>query len=393
MLKKNKLEEKLERRKLLKAAAAGACGLSLAAILESRQLLKASGLNSSPGAKKGFLRPVRSRWFEQLKDNQVKCRLCPKKCKLAEGQRAPCRVRENRHGYGYTLTYGNPALVQEDPIERKPFFHVLPGTRALSVSTAGCNLECKFCEVWDMALANPEEVFNYDLAPKKVVEHALVSKVASLSYAFGEPVVFYEYMEKIAGCAKKEGLLNLMHSAGFISPEPLKELSKRIDAANIDLKSFDPAFYRDVVGGRLEPVLETLKLLRGRGVHIEITNILIPTLNDDLKIIENMCKWIIKELGPDTPLHFARFYPLYKLSSLPRTPVSTLDRARQTAMDLGLKYVYVARVTGHQGENTFCPGCGKKIIDRIGFMIDRIEVKKGKCNFCGTSISGIWKKS
>lgn len=386
MLDKNKVK----RREFIKTALARACGVGFAAFFACKQVVKVAGASLSFGAQKGLLRPAPSPWFKKLDSGNIKCVLCPKECELSSGQRSPCRVRKNDNGKGYTLVYGNPALIQQDPIERKPFFHVLPGSRALSVSTAGCNLECKFCEVWDMALAYPEEIYAYDLPADKVIQHALDSGVASISYAFGEPVVFYEYMDKIASLAKEKGLLNLMHTAGFISSEPLRKLSKKIDAVNLDLKSFDPKFYRDVVGGQLEPVLEALRILKSEGVHIEITNIVIPTLNDNLKIIENMCRWIIKELGPDIPLHFARFYPLYKLSSLPRTPVATLDKARDIAFELGLKYVYLSRVTGHPGENTFCPECKEKIISRIGFVLDKIKLKEGKCSFCGASIAGLW---
>jgi len=299
-------------------------------------------------------------------------------------------VRENRDGEGYTLAYGNPALIQEDPVEREPFFHVMPGTRALSIATAGCNLACRFCEVWDMTQVAPEEVHAYDMPPEAVVAHARVANVPSISYAFGEPVVFYEYMAAVAALAREAGLLNLIHTAGYIQPEPLIELSGLLDAANVDLKSFDPAFYREVVDGELEPVLGTLRLLRDAGVHIEVTNIVIPTLNDDMNKIGEMCEWIRDELGAGVPVHFARFYPLYKLSDLPRTPVSTLDEARNTALEAGLEFVYVARVTGHEGENTFCPGCGKTLIRRVGFVVDEMHLEDGRCKYCGRDIPGRW---
>ncbi len=340
--------------------------------------------------KKGFVHPVASPWFSDVGQGNIRCTLCPRQCTLADGERSFCRVRENRGGTGYTLAHGNPALLQEDPIERKPFFHVLPGSRALSISTAGCNLECKFCEVWDMALEHPENVYAHDVPPERAIELAEQSGVDSVSYAFGEPVVFYEYMAEVASLARKATLLNLVHTAGYIRPEPLKALLGIIDAANVDLKGFDEAFYRDVTGGELGPVLDALVLLKDAGVHIEITNLLIPTLNDDMEQIQRMCEWIEAELGPGVPLHFARFYPLYKLSELPRTPVSTLERARDIAREAGLHFVYIARVTGHEGENTFCPGCGEKIIDRMGFVIAEVHMEKGRCAHCGTGIPGRW---
>lgn len=380
----------MNRRKFLKIGVSGACALCASRVIGNAVPRGAGGGAASETAQKGFTRPVRAQWFSAVGKGRIRCELCPRLCELADGERAMCRVRENRGGEGYTLAHGNPVLVQDDPIERKPFFHVLPGSRALSVSTAGCNLECKFCEVWDMALAAPEEVHAYDMPPETLAKHAESARVSSVSYAFGEPVVFYEYMSAIASLVKEAGLLNLVHTAGYIRPDPLRRLSGFIDAANVDLKSFDPAFYRDVVGGELEPVLKTLKQLEEAGVHIEITNIVIPTLNDDMKTISEMCKWIAGELGAGVPVHFARFYPLYKLSALPRTPVSTLERARETASEAGLEFVYLARVSGHEAENTFCPDCGKIVVGRVGFVVTETHLEDGKCGYCGRKIPGRW---
>lgn len=390
MPEKSKPGSGLNRREFLKAGFGGVCALCLASVFGCIRKQDVPKTPLSQTAKKGFIRPVPSPWFSELDSARIRCELCPKQCELAEGERASCRVRVNWGGVGYTLAHGNPALVQEDPVERKPFFHVMPGSRTLSIATAGCNLACKFCETWDIALVAPEELHAYDMPPETVVAHAQTTNVRSISYTFSEPVVFYEYMTAVATLAKEVGLANLIHTAGYIQPEPLKELRGKLDAAIIDLKSFDHEFYRDVVGGELDPVLRTLKLLSDAGIHIEITNLVIPTLNDDMGKISEMCKWIKNELGTGVPVHFARFYPLYKLSNLPQTPVSTLDKARDTALDAGLKFVYIARVTGHEGENTFCPGCGKTIIKRIGFVIDEMHMENGKCTYCGTDIPGRW---
>ena len=393
----NNFNSKLNRRKFLQGSGAGICLFYVSSLLgcapgeegeEKPELEKTE--ETVMEQKKGFVNPVRSPWFDELEQGKIRCQLCPRKCELSEGERAYCRVRENREGEGYTLAYGNPALLQEDPIERKPFFHVLPGSRALSISTAGCNLECKFCEVWDMALEYPEKVYAHDVSPERVIEFAQESKLQSVSYAFGEPAIFYEYMEEVAELAKEAGLFNLLHTAGYINPEPLKKLLEKIDAVNLDLKGFDEEFYREVVGGELKPVLDTLKMIKEAGAHMEITNILIPTLNDDMEKIKEMCNWIVEELGTGVPLHFARFYPLYKLSELPRTPVSTLEEARDTALKAGLDFVYIARVTDHEGENTFCPGCGEKIISRVGFVIEETHLEEGRCRHCGLEIPGRW---
>lgn len=387
---------RLSRRQFLKGGGAGVCLFLLSSILgcaRGDEAVEPPGDEAGPtliGQRKGFMNPVRSPWFTELEGDRLRCELCPRKCELAEGERAPCRVRENREGKGYTLAYGNPALLQEDPIERKPFFHVLPGTRALSISTVGCNLECKFCEVWDMALEHPENVYAHDVPPERVIEFARDSNLRSVSYAFGEPVIFYEYMAEVAALAREAGMLNLMHTAAYIQPEPLEEILEMMDAVNVDLKGFDEEFYRQVAGGELTPVLDALKMMRDSGVHIEITNLLIPTLNDDIRKVEQMCEWIADELGTGIPLHFARFYPLYRLSELPRTPVSTLEKARETALRVGFEYVYLAKVVDHEGENTYCPGCGEMIIDRLGFVINDIYMEEGRCSYCGLEIPGRW---
>jgi pyruvate formate lyase activating enzyme len=390
MPEKIPMSTQLSRREFLKVGLVGICSLCLACNGGGALQRIPEKDPAQPFTQRGFVNPRSANWFSPLEQGRLRCELCPHLCELAEGARSLCKVRENRQGVGYTLAYGNPALVQEDPVERNPFFHVMPGSRALSVSTAGCNLSCDFCEVWDMALVNPEEVYAYDMSPDKIVEHALASGVRAISYAFGEPVVFYEYMLDIAKQAQEAGLMNLIQTAGYIQPEPLKELCKTLDAANVDLKSFDPAFYRDIVGGELHPVLTTLKFLREAGVHLEITNIIIPTLNDDVNLIKEMCTWIVQELGANIPLHFSRFYPLYRLSALPRTPVSTLDRARIVALEAGLEYVYIAKVTGHEGENTLCSACGRIIIKRVGFVIDEYHLENGHCEYCGNEIPGRW---
>lgn len=403
--------KKLSRRKLLQGAGTGLCVLGLTSLnacapeeeKEGEQKKEKTFDKKTPEKSKekngqfiaaehkmGLMNPQPSPWFTELENNKVQCTLCPKACELDQGERAQCLVRENRGGEGYTLAYGNPALLQEDPIERKPFFHVLPGSRALSISTAGCNLSCKFCEVWDMALEKPEEVFAYDVPPENVIELAQKANLSSLSYAFGEPVIFYEYMEETASLAKDAGFLNLVHTAGYIQQKPLERLLDKIDAVNVDLKGFDREFYREVVGGELDHVLDSLKTMNAAGIHIEITNIIIPTLNDDMNYIEEMCKWIVEELGKNVPVHFARFYPLFKLSDLPRTPVSTLEEARNTAINAGLNFVYIARVSEHEGENTFCPNCGNIVINRLGFVIEAIHMEEGKCTHCGEKIPGKW---
>ncbi len=320
---------------------------------------------------------------------RVQCELCPNGCVLELGQHSKCRARMNKDGTLYSLVYGKPCAVHVDPIEKKPFFHFLPGTTAFSIATAGCVLSCKFCQNWQISQAKPEDTDTYDLPPEKVVSNAVAYKCRSITYTYTEPTVFYEYMYDTAVIAKKQGIKNTMHSCGYINEKPLRTLSKYMDAADIDLKGFTEDFYSRICSGSLRPVLNSLVILKEEGVWLEITNLVIPTLNDDLKIIREMSRWIVKNLGADVPIHFSRFFPHYKLTNLPPTPIETLEGARKTAMDAGLKFVYIGNIL-HEGENTFCPKCKKVLIERMGYFVKQNHVSNGKCKFCNTSIAGVW---
>ncbi len=374
----------LSRREFLRLCGASFCILSSAYLIGFPEALRAQA------AQKGLIKTKLSPYFTSLEGGEIQCELCPHRCRVAKGKRGICRVRENRDGKYYSLVYGNPCAVHLDPIEKKPFFHVLPGTASFSLATAGCNFQCKFCQNWEISQVFPEDVYSYDVAPELIVKRAKEIGARSIAYTYVEPTIFYEYMFDIGELTKKEGLLNVTHSNGFMNPEPLKNLCKVLDAANIDLKGFKESFYRELCAGEINPVLETLKTLKKEKVHLEITNLIIPTKNDDLSVLKEMCLWIRKELGADTPIHFSRFYPLYKLKSLPPTPVSTLEKAREAASSAGLEYVYVGNIPGHAGENTYCPKCKKRIIQRTGYMVGEVNLKNGKCKYCGKPIPGIW---
>jgi pyruvate formate lyase activating enzyme len=369
------------RRDFLKATA---CGVFFGSIL---------GIPSSALAqrdKKGLIGTQLSPYFITLNNQRIQCQLCPRNCIVANGQRGFCRVRENRQGKYYSLVYGNPCAVHVDPIEKKPFFHLLPGSTSFSIATAGCNLRCKFCQNWEISQTTPDETYNLELPPEKVVALARKAGCRSIAYTYAEPTIFFEYMVETAKVAKKKGILNVYHSNGFVNPGPLKDLCRVLDAANIDLKGFTEEYYGSMAQGRLAPVLQTLKTLKHEGVHLEVTNLVIPTKNDDLDTVGKMCAWIKSELSVDTPVHFSRFYPLYKLRNLPPTPVSTLEKCRKIAMDVGLEYVYIGNVPGHEGEQTYCPRCKKVLIVRQGYYVVEINLDKGKCKYCGKPISGIW---
>jgi len=375
---------RLTKREFLRFCATGLC------IYSATDLLGLPNPFAAPLPKNGLIETKLAAYFTPLDGRKIQCDLCPHRCLVAQGKRGVCRVRENREGKYYSLVYGNPCSVHLDPVEKKPFFHVLPGTASYSLATAGCNFQCKFCQNWEISQAFPEDVSSKEFSPARVVREAKETGARSVAYTYVEPTIFYEYMIDIATLARKSGLLNVYHSNGFINPGPLQHLCKVLDAANIDLKGFTDDFYHNLCGGELAPVLETLKTLKKEKVHLEITNLIIPTKNDDPSVLKDMCRWIRNELGPDTPVHFSRFYPLYRLKTLPPTPVSTLEKAREIGLSAGLDYVYIGNIPGHAGENTFCPKCGKMIIQRKAYMVGEVHLKDGKCKSCGKPIAGIW---
>jgi len=331
-------------------------------------------------------------FYQKLENKAVQCHLCPRNCFIPKGGRGFCGIRENRDGTLYTLSYAKVVSFNDiDPIEKKPLFHFFPGTRTFSIATAGCNLKCKFCQNWEISQKRTEEVDYIYLEPAELVKRVRESARPTIAYTYTEPTIFYEYMLETAKLARQQGLKNIMHSNGYINEAPLRQLAKYLDAANIDLKGFTDEYYAKLTEGTLEPVLESLKILKEEGVHLEITNLVLPGYNDDPETIRKMCLWIKENLGEDTPLHFSRFHPMYKLVSLSPTPVETLEKARKIALDSGLKYVYIGNVAGHPGENSYCPKCKNMLIERRGYFILQNNIKDGKCKFCGEKIAGIWK--
>ena len=323
--------------------------------------------------------------------NYVKCELCPRGCIISEGNRGDCRVRENRGGRLYTMVYGNACAANVDPMEKKPLFHFLPGTLAFSIATAGCNLHCQYCQNWEISQARPEEVEHLDLPPESVVEAALRSGSRSVAYTYTEPTVFFEYMLDSARKAHESALRSVVISAGYTNPSPLRELCHHLDAIKIDLKGFNEEFYEKVCGGTLQPVLDTIKLIHEQGVHLEIVNLVVPTLNDDPDELRELARWVVDNVGTDVPVHFSRFQPLYKLLNLPPTPVETLETAREVAMEEGINYVYLGNVPGHAADHTYCARCGQAIIVRQGFAVLEYHLEKGKCQYCGNPVPGVWE--
>jgi pyruvate formate lyase activating enzyme len=299
-------------------------------------------------------------------------------------------VRENRGGRLYSLVYGAPCALHVDPIEKKPFYHFLPTAPAFSLATAGCNLRCKYCQNWDISQAKPEEVETIDLPPEKLVVTAISQQAPVLAYTYSEPIIFYEYMLESARLGREAGLRNVVISAGYISQEPLQVLCEAVDAIKIDLKGFNDEFYQEVCGGKLAPVLDTIQTIAASGTHLEVVNLVAPTLNDDMEEMRAMCRWLVESAGPDVPLHFSRFHPNYQLTNLPPTPQATLEQAWTIAREEGVRYPYVGNLPGHPGNNTLCHHCGDLIIARKGFWVTAYHIIEGKCEFCGTPIPGVW---
>jgi len=374
--------EKLTRREMFKYGLGFLSSLSLADLFAAEHEFT---------AEKGLVQRREAMYYEALDRKAVRCTLCPKSCWVGNHGRGYCEVRENVDGIYYTLVFGNPCAVHIDPIEKKPLFHFLPSTGALSLATAGCNIECKYCQNWHISQVTPEDTYNYDLPPRSVAELAEKEECASIAYTYTEPMVFYEYVLETSKLARKKGIRNVLVTNGFINPEPLEELCDYTDAANVDLKGFTEDFYNSMCAATLKDVLRSLKIYRERGVHLEITNLLIPKKNDDMQLIREMCTWIRNELGEGIPLHFSRFYPMYKLRNLHLTPVETLESARDVALETGLRYVYIGNVPGHSGENTYCPSCGSLAVGRTGFLVYECNLNHGRCTSCNHPIPGVWE--
>jgi pyruvate formate lyase activating enzyme len=330
-------------------------------------------------------------WYRKLDEDRVECELCPQKCTVADAERGTCGVRENRRGTYVTLVHSLACSVHADPIEKKPLFHVMPGERALSYATAGCNVECKFCQNWEISQFRPEQVRSAYLPPEALVDAAKRSGSKLTAATYSEPVVFWEYVRDAAMAAKKAGLAPVVVSNGYIQPKPLKEVLPLLRAVKIDLKSFRDEFYRDQLRAELKPVLTSLEIIREAGVWLEIVVLLIPTLNDSAAEVRDLSRWVKTNLGADVPVHFTRFHPTYRLTNLPPTPVATLERAWNTARAQGLNHVYVGNVPGHPGENTVCPGCGEIAIRRVGYRIIENRVADGVCPDCSREIPGVWR--
>ena len=344
----------------------------------------------------------------------VQCKICPNNCLLEPGDRSHCRNRVNQDGTLYTMAYGNPCTFHVDPIEKKPLFHFLPGSKSFSLATSGCVFRCLNCQNWEISQKTPEETKDprgpafrlqpplpegitldelrrLSLFPEDVVAVTQALGCPSIAYTYSEPTAYYEYAFDTCKLARERKVRNVLVTCGSIEERSLRDLLQHVDAAHVDLKGFDDATYQKLNSGKLQPILNTLKTYKSMGVWFEVINLVVPTYTDDREMIRRMCGWMVEHLGPDTPLHFSRFHPQHRLTHLPPTPVETLVQARDTARAAGLRYVYVGNVRGlPEAETTFCPGCKRAVIERDIFAVTALRLDAGKCRFCQTKIAGVW---
>ena len=335
--------------------------------------------------------PRSARYWQGLADNRVWCQLCPHDCVIPERGRGLCRVRENRAGVLYTLVYGKPVAIGIGPIEKAPFNHFHPGHKRQTIATVGCNMTCKHCQNFHISQARVEDIRHHLRTPHEIIAGVRRAGLNSVSFTYTEPTVFFEYMYDIAKLAQAHGMKTTLVTNGFIHPEPLRSLLHHMDAVRVDLKAFTEEFYREISGASLAPVLETLKIIQEEGVWLEIICLIIPTLNDCPEEIREMSEWILKNLGPDVPIHFNRFIPRFKLTHLPSTPVETLEMAHRIARDVGINFVTIGNVAGHRYDSTFCPNCGERLIHRVFMAVLANNIEEGRCRFCGEEIAGVWE--
>ena len=309
---------------------------------------------------------------------------------VASGERGFCGCRENRSGIYYTLVYARPAELKPEPLEHHPLFHFLPGRTFLCFGTTGCNLSCAYCISWELSQSRPEEVETYEMSPEQVVGYALQLGCQGMAYSYVEPVTSIEFVLDTAQVAKRAGLYNVCHTAGFVKKEPLQALCQAMDAINIDFKGFTDEFYREVCGASLGPVLHTLEQVAATDVHLEVTALIVPGYNDNAETFAGMCAWLVEHVRPDVPFFVSRFFPAYRMKDLAPTPLETLEALRKVAYEQGLQYVYLGNVPGHAGQSTYCPVCGVRLVHRVEYEVREITLVDGCCPVCGIPIPGRW---
>jgi len=328
--------------------------------------------------------------YKKLSDNKVRCNLCAHCCTIADGKQGVCHVRENRDGILYSLVYGRAIARHVDPMEKKPLFHFYPGSTAYSIGTPGCNFHCQWCQNWEISQMPREQHFimGDEAMPEQIVSDAKRAGCRSIAYTYTEPTIFFEYAHDTARLAHENGLTNIYITNGYMTEEMLETFHPYLDAANVDLKAFRDTTYQKYVGARLQPVLNSLKTMKGLGIWIEVTTLVIPDINDDPIELRDVADFVVDELGEETPWHISRFFPSYKMTDIPNTPVSTLQKAREIGMEAGLRYVYEGNIPDEA--NTLCHACGHLLVRRSGYSILENHVgQDGCCSHCGTQVAGV----
>ena len=377
----------LDRRSFLKCALASGAALGLSEAAHS-----ATGIAAEAGQQKQddsqFV--VEAKFYQKLQNRKIKCKLCPRECVVGDKERGYCGVRENHGGTYYSLVHSRVCAAHVDPVEKKPLFHYLPGTTAFSLATAGCNVNCKFCQNWDISQSRPEQIPSTYVPPQRVAELAKQYKCPTIAYTYSEPVIFSEFLMDAADAGHEAGIRSIVVSNGYMQQESLKAAYGKMDAVKIDLKAFSEKYYKEVVTGQLKPVLDSLVTLKKMGKWTEIVYLVVPGMNDGDEEFRGLATWVKTNLGSDVPLHFTQFHPEYLLKNLPITPVPTLERAKAIADAEGLHYVYIGNVPGHPAQNTYCPQCRKMLVERVAFTANKVMISKGRCPACQHPIPGVW---
>jgi pyruvate formate lyase activating enzyme len=325
--------------------------------------------------------------YDGLPGGRVKCNVCAHRCTIAEGKVGICRTRKNINGKVHTLIYNTVSSEAVDPIEKKPLYHFLPGTLSYSLGTIGCNFRCQHCQNWNISQVTLDEAYTKEITPEDAVRKAVASGCKSISWTYNEPTIWHEYTYDSAVLAKKAGLKTIYVTNGYITPEALRRMAPYLDAFRVDIKSFSDEFYKKVCGARLAPVLEATKLAKELGMHVETITLVIPGRNDSKEELTQIARWAHDNLGEDTPMHFTRFHPMYKMDHVAPTPLQTLEMAHEIAKNEGMRFIYTGNVPGHKYENTYCPRCDTLLIDRAGFSVGTVRIKDGKCFKCGEEIA------
>jgi len=363
---------------------AAVCAVGPGAILAAGRAAEAAAGNVSN---------VVGRYWHAVSGSETKCDLCPRGCTIKPGERGFCGVRENQGGQYVTKVYGKPCVVYVDPMAKGPFFHFLPETKTVAVGTAGCNLDCGFCQSYTFAQARPEQTDNKNLPPQSLVAQAKQYGLKTITFTYSEPIQCIEYVIDTAKLAHDQGIRVLFHTAGFASELPMKDMVHAVDAVNVDMKGFSEDLYKSMTGGHLEPVLHAMQIVKAGGKHLEITYLAIPGYNDSTAMVRDACRWVVQQLGSDTPMHFSRFFPKYKMQQVPATPITTLEEVRKTAYQSGIRYAYIGNVPGHAGESTYCPKCHAVLVRHVGYQqitYEALNPRTGRCLCCRLEVPGVW---